>query len=249
MNTNSATTSDAAFAPARRINQALTAQMEKRFLQWMAERAPRWVSSDQLTALGLGAQIGAGVCYALARYDRRALLLVILCLALNWFGDSMDGTLARVRQQQRPRYGFYVDHMVDIFGSVALMCGLGFSGLLHWQTAMAMLVAFLLLSGESYLATYTLSRFELSQGLFGPTEIRILLIIGNLALLHSPYSSLFGHRMLLFDLGGTIAAAGMFGMAIMVGARHTAQLYCQEPLNGLEPLNDKGPLHVQEPLP
>ena len=135
-------------------------------------------------------------------------------LALNWLGDSLDGTLARVRRQQRPRYGFYVDHMVDIFGSVALMCGLGCSGFLHWQTAIAMLVAFLLLSSESYLATYTLSRFQLSQGIFGPTEIRILLIIGNLALLRSPYSTLFGHRMLLFDLGGTIAAVSMFAMAI-----------------------------------
>ncbi len=180
--------------------------------------------------LGLGAQIGAGVCYALARYDRRALVLVIVCVVLNWLGDSLDGTLARVRQQQRPRYGFYVDHMVDVFGSVALMCGLGCSGLLHWQTAMAMLVAFLLLSSESYLATYTLSCFELSQGLFGPTEIRILLIAGNVALLRSPYSTVFGHRMLLFDLGGAIAAVGMFAMAIVVTVRHTAQLYREEPL-------------------
>jgi phosphatidylglycerophosphate synthase len=225
-----ATNQEMQFHTARRVNRALTASLEKRALQWMAERAPRWLTSDQLTLLGLGAQVGAGICYALARYNRRALLLVILCLALNWLGDSMDGTLARVRRQQRPRYGFYVDHMVDIFGSVALMCGLGCSGLLHWPTAIAMLVAFLLLSSESYLATYTLSCFQLSQGIFGPTEIRILLIIGNLALLHSPYATLFGHRMLLFDLGGTIAAAGMFAMAIMVTLRHTAQLYRQEPL-------------------
>jgi hypothetical protein len=120
--------------------------------------------------------------------------------------------------------------MVDIFGSVALMCGLGCSGFLHWQTAMAMLVAFLLLSSESYLATYTLSCFQLSQGVFGPTEIRILLVIGNLALLHSPYSTLFGRRMLLFDLGGTIAAGCMLAMAMIVAVRHTAQLYRQEPL-------------------
>jgi phosphatidylglycerophosphate synthase len=220
----------AIFAPARRVNLALTASIEKRALQWMAERAPKWLSSDQLTVLGLGAQIGAGICYAAARVDRYALLLVIVCLVLNWFGDSMDGTLARVRQQQRPRYGFYVDHIVDVFGSIALMCGLGCSGFLHWQTAIAMLVAFLLLSSESYLATYTLSCFQLSQGIFGPTEIRILLIAGNLALLHSPYSTLFGHKMLLFDLGGTIAAIGMFLMAILITVRHTAQLYRQEPL-------------------
>ena len=218
------------FAPAQRVNQSLTASVEKRVLEWMAQRAPRWLTSDQLTILGLGAQIAAGAFYALARYNRYALLLVIVCLALNWLGDSMDGTLARARRQQRPRYGFYVDHMVDIFGSVALMCGLGCSGFLHWPTAIAMLIAFLLLAGESYLATYTLSCFQLSQGLFGPTEIRILLIIGNLALLRSPYSTVFGHRMLLFDLGGIIAAIGMFAMAIVVTTRHTTQLYRQEPL-------------------
>lgn len=221
---------EVAFASARRVNESLTASLEKRALQWMAQRAPAWLTSDQLTLLGLGAQIGAGVFYALARFNRYALLLVILCLALNWFGDSMDGTLARVRRQQRPRYGFYVDHMVDIFGSVALMCGLGYSGFLHWQTAIAMLIAFLLLSSESYLATYTLSCFQLSQGIFGPTEIRILLVIGNLALLHSSYSMLFGHRMLLFDLGGGIAAVCMFAMALIITLRHTAQLYRQEPL-------------------
>jgi phosphatidylglycerophosphate synthase len=224
------TKDEAGFRTARRVNQSLTASMEKRALQWMAEHAPRWVSSDKLTVLGLGAQIGAGVFYGLSRYDRRYLLAVIVCVALNWLGDSLDGTLARVRRQQRPRYGFYVDHMVDVFGAVALMCGLGCSGLAHWQTAIAMLVAFLVLSSESYLATYTLSRFELSQGIFGPTEIRILLIAGNLALLRSPYATLFGRRMLLFDLGGTIAAAGMLAMAILVTVRHTAQLYREEPL-------------------
>ena len=224
-------TNENLFKPARRINQALTASIEKRVLQWMACRAPRWLSSDQLTALGLAAQIGAGAAYALSRYNRHALLLVVLCIALNWFGDSMDGTLARVRCQSRPRYGFYVDHMVDIFGSVALMCGLGLSGFVHWQTAIAMLIAFLLLSGESYLATYTLSRFQLSQGFFGPTEIRILLIAGNIALLRSPYSTLFGHTMLLFDLGGTIAAVCMFATAIFLTARHTAELYREEPLS------------------
>jgi archaetidylinositol phosphate synthase len=218
------------FQTARRVNQALTASIEKRVLLWIAEHAPAWVSSDQLTVLGLGAQIGAGIFFAWSRYNRHALILVIVCITLNWLGDSLDGTLARVRQQQRPRYGFYVDHMVDIFGSVALMCGLGYSGLLHWQTAITMLIAFLLLSSESYLATYTLSRFELSQGIFGPTEIRILLIVGTLALLHSPYSTLFGHKMLLFDLGGTIAAVSMFVMAIVVTIRHAAELYRQEPL-------------------
>jgi archaetidylinositol phosphate synthase len=218
------------FADVQRVNQALTARLEKRALQWLAKRAPRWVSSDQLTLLGLGAQIGAGVCYALVRIDRRALLLVIVCLALNWLGDSLDGTLARVRRQERPRYGFYVDHVVDFLGAVALMCGLGCSGLLQWPIAMAMLIAFLVLAGESYLATYTLRSFQLSQGMFGPTEIRILLALGNLAALRSPYSTVFGHKLLLFDLAGAIASAGMVAMALAVAIRHTTQLYREEPL-------------------
>lgn len=231
MSISAVTTKDmSGFVTARRVNQSLTASLEKRALEWMARRAPEWVSSDQLTLLGVSAQIGAGVCYALSRLNHLALLGVILCLALNWLGDSLDGTLARVRQQQRPRYGFYVDHMADIFGSVALMCGLACSGFLHWQTAVAMLVAFLVLSSESYLATYTLSRFQLSQGYFGPTEIRILLIVGNLALLRSPFASLFGYKVLLFDLGGAIAAISMFAMAIAITLRHTAELFRQEPL-------------------
>lgn len=218
------------FVNAVRLNRSVTAAAEKRLLVWIAERAPAWVSSDGLTLLGFGAQIGAGACYAMARYDRRWLALGIWCIVLNWLGDSLDGTLARVRQQPRPRFGFYVDHMVDAFGSIALMGGLGLSGMLHWPVAVAMLVAFLLLAGESFLATYTLGRFEMSQGMFGPTEIRLLLIAGNVALMRSPYSVLFGHRWLLFDIGGIIASAGMFAMAVWVTVRHMAELYRQEPL-------------------
>jgi phosphatidylglycerophosphate synthase len=218
-------------AAASRINRSLTATAEKRALVWMANRAPRWISSDHLTALGLGAQIGAGACYALAQLNRLWLIGACLCLALNWLGDSMDGTLARVRNQQRPRYGFYVDHMVDVLGSVALMCGMALSRLVHPQVAVAMLIAFLLLSAESYLATHTLGRFQMSQGIFGPTEIRILLVIGNLALLRSPYSHLFGRTWLLFDVGGVIATVGMTAMALITTLRHTAELYRQEPLS------------------
>lgn len=218
------------FRPAVRVQSALTASVEKRALYWMARRVPRRLTPDQLTALGLLAQIGAGLCYALARFYRFALLGVIACIALNWLGDSLDGTLARVRDQQRPRYGFYVDHMVDLFGATALMVGLGYSGMVHWSVAIAMLVAFLVLSSESYLATYTLGRFELSQGPFGPTELRLLLISGSLALLRSPYATVLGHRVLLFDLGGTVATVCMMSMAVLITLRHTAQLYREEPL-------------------
>jgi archaetidylinositol phosphate synthase len=218
------------FIAARRTNQALTASLERRALHWLAAHSPGWLTSDQLTLLGLTAQIAAGIFYVLAHHHRRALLTVNLCIALNWLGDSLDGTLARVRSQQRPRYGFYVDHVVDVFGSIALMSGLACSGFIHPSIAIAMLVAFLLLAAESYLATYTLSHFELSQGLFGPTEIRILLILGNFALLRNPCATLFHHGLLLFDIGGSIAATCMVLMAILLTVRHTVQLYREEPL-------------------
>jgi archaetidylinositol phosphate synthase len=224
------TAGETTFAAAQRVNRSLTAAAEKRLLVWMAQRAPRWVTSDRLTLLGLGAQVGAGLCYALASCDRRMLLLACLCVALNWMGDSLDGTLARVRQQQRPRYGFYVDHMVDIFGAAALTGGLAWSGLLHGAVATGLLAAFLLLAGESYLATYTLGRFEMSQGFFGPTEIRILLVAGTLKAMANPSVRILGHRILLFDIGGMIAAGAMFAIAVAVGIRHTAQLWRQEPL-------------------
>ena len=218
--------------PERRVNRALTAGAERRVLIWMAERAPLWVTSDGLTILGLAAQIGAGACYALAPYGRWWLAVGIVCIALNWLGDSLDGTLARVRNQQRPRYGFYVDHMVDVLGAVALMGGLAVSGLAHPAAAVAMLVAFLVLSAESYLAAHTLGAFEMSKGIFGPTEIRLLLIAGNLELMRTPWAHVFGRRVLLFDLGGWIAVAGMTVMALWVTAWHTAELYRREPLRG-----------------
>jgi len=110
-----------------RVQESWVAAAEKRALLWLAARTPDCIGPDHLTVLGFLAQIGAGVSYAFAARNRYALLAVIGFLALNWLGDSLDGTLARVRQQQRPRYGFYVDHMVDSFGALALMGGLALS--------------------------------------------------------------------------------------------------------------------------
>jgi archaetidylinositol phosphate synthase len=213
------------FESPTRVHRALTAKAERRLLIWLAERMPRWINSDHLTVLGFFAQIMAGVCYALSRHDPKWLWAVCIGIVLNWLGDSTDGTLARVRQQQRPRYGFYVDHIIDAFGSAALMIGLGLSGYAHWQVAVTMLISFLLVSMESFLASYTLGHFHLSHGLFGPTEVRILLIIGSLRLLIHPEVHLLGHEWLLFDVGGVTASIGMVGMALWAAAKHTAELY------------------------
>ncbi len=214
------------FRNASRVQQSFLTSFEKRALLWMAERTPDWINSDHLTVLGFAAQVMAGVSYALARGDRYWLLAVIGFLAVNWLGDSLDGTLARVRQRQRPRYGFYVDHMVDSFGSLALMGGLAWSGFMHPYIAIGLLIGFLLLSIQSYLATYTLGQFQLSFWNFGPTELRILLAIGNLALLRWPIV-LRGHYR-LFDVGGTVGLIGMRLMLVYFTGRNTCRLYMEE---------------------
>lgn len=218
------------FRNAPRIQQALTAAVERQALRWLAERTPASITPDHLTALGFFSQFLAGVSYALARWNKYALLLATLFIATNWLGDSLDGTLARYRQRLRPRYGFYVDHMVDTFGAAFLMCGLGLSGYVHCQVAIGMLVSFLVLSIETYLAAYTLGNFRLSYGLFGPTEIRILLAIGNISLLFSPYTHLLRREFLLFDVGGAIATIGMLGMVVVATIRHTISLFYEERL-------------------
>jgi phosphatidylglycerophosphate synthase len=211
---------------ARRIQASLLADLEKRTLVWLAERTPSWINSDHLTALGLLGQLLAGGFYALSRSNKYYLLAVIGGLAVNWLGDSLDGTLARVRRQQRPRYGFYVDHMVDSFGAVAMMGGLALSGYMHPWIAMGLLAAFLVLSIQSYLATYTLGEFRLSFWSFGPTELRMLLAIGNLALLRWPVVLHGKYR--LFDVGGTIGFIGMSLMLVFFTAKNAYRLYREE---------------------
>ncbi|MDE1162452.1 MAG: CDP-alcohol phosphatidyltransferase family protein [Acidobacteriaceae bacterium] len=218
------------FQNATRTNTSLTASTEKRVLLWLAARTPQAVGSDHLTALALLAQIAAGLCFALSAWQHWLLLAVIPCLALNWLGDSLDGTLARHRHQERTRYGFYVDHIVDLIGGLALMGGLALSPLAHSTISLLMLLAFFLLAAESYLATYTLGRFELAHAFFGPTEIRILLAIGTFAAWRNPHAHILGHTFLLFDLGGVIGSACMLVMAFQLAAKHTHQLYKEEPL-------------------
>ena len=166
--------------------------------------------------------------YVLARRERFGLILATLCLALNWFGDSLDGTLARVRNRQRPRYGFYVDHITDSLGALLLTSGLALSSYIDWRIAAGMLVAFLLLSIETYLATYVLHVFRLSFWKFGPTEIRILLGLGNIALWFRPNLTVHGLPYRLFDFGGLAAIVGMGMMLLTSVVFHTARLYREE---------------------
>ena len=216
------------FPDMRRVQESWVAEYEKRTLLWLAARMPQWIGPDHLTVLGFAAQIGAGVFYALARWNKYSLLGVILFLALNWLGDSLDGTLARVRKQLRPRYGFYVDHMVDTLGALALMGGLALSGSIDPWIAIGLLVAFLMLSIQSYLATQALGEFRLSFWRFGPTELRILLMSGNLALLWKPSVHFIGGEYRLFDVGGAIGLGGMGLMLTCFTLQNTLRLYREE---------------------
>jgi len=213
-----------------RAHHSLLAAAEKRLLVRIAGRLPSAVTSDHLTLLALAAMGLAGAGFALARVYPATLWLVIAALAINWFGDSLDGTLARVRGAERPRYGFYVDHVLDIVGITLLMGGLAVSGFMTPAIALAVLAAYLLVAGEAFLATAVRSVFTMSWAGVGPTELRIVLAVGTLALFGDPHVDLGTlDRVRLFDVGGSIAAAGMLVALGVSVARNTLALARLEP--------------------
>ena len=219
-----------AYRDATRLQTSVLAAAERRLLISMARRLPAWVTSDQLTLLGTLAMVGAGAGYWLSARYPWALLLVVACLGLNWFGDSLDGTLARVRDCQRPRYGYYVDHILDTVGALFVVAGLGLSGHMTPIVAAAVLAAYYMLSIEVFLAASVLKTFRMGFFGFGPTELRILLAIGTLSLFNHARVDIAGRTFLLFDVGGAIAAAGMALFFLVSAARNARALYREEPL-------------------
>ncbi len=224
-----------------RENRSVLMSIEKRVLIAIARRLPAQLGSDHLTILGVSAMFLAGLSYVAARWDERALGLVVVALVLNWLGDSLDGTLARVRDCQRPRYGYYVDHFVDLVGAFFLLGGLAVSGYMTPILALGLLVGFLMVSAESYLATHTVGVFRLSFLGIGPTELRILLGAGTLFLLHKPTVEIGSlGPFLLFDVGGAGAIAGMAITLVVSGVRNTQFLYRAEPLPEAERVSRSG---------
>ena len=213
-----------------RIHTSLLAAVEKRCLIWLARRLPDAVNSDHLTALAGMAMLAAGLCYWAAPSRPMALFGVVFSLVVNWFGDSLDGTLARVRGHERPRYGFYVDHVLDAMGILFLVAGLMLGGFMSPAIGASFLVAYYLLTNEIALATHSLGTFRISYWKFGPTELRILLSVGTLQLLRSPEVSVFGSRMLLMDVGGAVAAAGLLATFVASAVANARTLYREEPL-------------------
>jgi phosphatidylglycerophosphate synthase len=217
--------SDGRFDEARRELRSLTAGIEKKALVWLAARTPAWINPDHLTALGLLAMLLAGVAYRFSAETPALLHLVNLALFVNWLGDSLDGTLARFRERCRPRYGFYVDHLVDALGALFLLGGLALSGFMSERVALCLLIAYFLVSINIYLATYTLGVFKISFGPVGGTELRLLLALGNLALIVQPRLTLLGREFLLYDAAGLAAIAALVVALIVTTARNTRTLY------------------------
>jgi phosphatidylglycerophosphate synthase len=216
-------------APHVRVNHGLLAQPEKRLLIWLARRIPPAINSDHLSALGLIAMGVAGLSFAAFRLTPWAAAGVVLSLSANWFGDSLDGTLARVRDEQRPRYGYYVDHVIDLAGTTCLTAGLAVSGLMSPLLAAGLLAAYLLVSAETYLATHARGVFRMSFLGCGPTELRILIAAGAIRAAYDPAvdTGTFG-SIALFDLGGVIASAGLGAVFVASAVRNTRFLYSAE---------------------
>jgi len=200
----------------------------------MARRMPGAIGSDHLTALGALAMVATAAAFAAARLDRQWLLLVPVLLAVNWFGDSLDGTVARVRGHQRPRYGYYLDHVVDLATSTALFAGMALSGLMQPILAVLALTGYILLCAESFLATHTVGVFRLAFAGMGPTELRILLSVGALvaATRETTVVTIGAWRTSLFDVGAVVAVVAMGVVFALSACRNARALYRAEPLPG-----------------
>jgi phosphatidylglycerophosphate synthase len=205
--------------------RSLTANVERRLLVAIARRLPSWVMPDHLTALGALALAGAAVCYRVVPLTKWAVLGVNLFLALNWFGDSLDGTLARVRDRQRPKYGYYVDHLIDAFGALLLLAGLAGSGLVAPPIAWALIVAYSLLGVHMALKADTLEIHQIAFAGIGGTELRILLGALNVA---AVTVSLPAGAPRIFDVGGVIALVAIGGTLLVDAVRTAVELARRE---------------------
>ena len=167
----------------KRIQTSLLNAAEKKALLWLAERQPKWVDSDMLTYVG---HVGAAVValgFVLANINVNFLWISVLGFVINWYGDSLDGTLARVRKQQRPVYGFYIDHTTDAINEVLMFMGAGLSPFMHFNVACVALVVYLMLTLNVAMNAHLKGEFRLTYAKLGPTELRIICIIACLLLI------------------------------------------------------------------
>jgi len=167
----------------KRVNESVLGALEKPTLSWIARRLPAWVMPDHLTIVGFSGALLAAAGFVFSRWSMLWLWLSCLGLAVNWFGDSLDGTLARLRRRERLRYGFFIDHTSDMFSNVIVFLAIGVSPCTHFAVACLGLIAFLMAFVYTMIGTHVRQRMRITYFGFGPTEIRALLIIGNLLVL------------------------------------------------------------------
>ena len=217
------------FKDARRVHTSFSAGVERRTLVWLADRMPAWLNSDHLTAVGLISMAGAGLAYWAARWNKWALVAVVACLALNWLGDSLDGTLARVRGAERPRYGYYLDHVVDAFSTAVIGLGVALSPYVNPCVALGVVIVYLALSINVYLESNVFGVFRLAYGRLGPTEVRIILIAVNAALaMSAPGPTLY----IAANVSLALLAIGMIAMLGVRVAQNLSRLSREEPYRG-----------------
>jgi phosphatidylglycerophosphate synthase len=220
-------------ADPRRELTFLLAGPERRLLRWIAARLPGWITSDQLTALGVLAATAAAAAYALAGLHPGWLWGASAALVVNWLGDSLDGTLARVRHTERPRYGYYLDHAVDAYATAAIGIGLGLSPFVSLGVALGLVIVYLGLSINVYLESTVFGAFRLAYGRLGPTEVRLILIAVNTGLvLHRHVPGLAAVPIRLVADGVCVALA--LGMLALLGNRFARNL---RDLARLEPVS------------
>lgn len=214
-----------------RTSDFLLRRLEARVLPWLAARLPRRVVPDHMTLLGVFASAGIAASYLLTNLDPAWLWAASAGLAVQWFGDSLDGTLARFRGIERPRYGFYLDHVVDAFSTVAIGLGLGLSPYMLLSVALALVIAYLVLSINVYLETHVHGEFSFGYGWLGPTEARLALIgLNTLAATLGPLRfAVAGVGVTAFDVFGAAAAAAMAGLLAARVTRNLRRLARLEP--------------------
>jgi phosphatidylglycerophosphate synthase len=209
----------------------LLARPERAALRWIAERLPARVMPDHLTVLGVLAAFGIAAAYALSNGSSAWLWAASGLLVVHWLGDSLDGTLARVRGIERPRYGYYLDHLVDAIATACIGIGIGLSPYMLAAVGFSVVVAYLVLSINTYLETQALGTFALGYGRVGPTEIRALLVALNtvLALGFAPHVVVAGTGLGLLDLAGAAVIALMaIALAVRAGS-NLGELARREP--------------------
>lgn len=217
-----------------RTAEFLLARFERWALPRMARALPAWVVPDHMTLLGFLASLGIGASYAMTNRHEAWLWAASGFLVVQWFGDSLDGTLARVRKIERPRYGFYLDHLVDAFATLSIGLGLGFSPYMLLAVGLAIVIAYHMLSINVYLETHVFGRFALGHGRLGPTEVRLILIaLNTVALIVGPLRfSVFGIGMTILDIAGIAMALGMLGMLLTRASGNLRELARLEPPGG-----------------